>query len=274
MAVSRQVDDRRVRRAAPRDESAPPETGESRSGMLGAGSLAARAIDLMVSRRHGEARPTERWIVVLRDAVVGSDPGAHREVAAQMLSAGVPAAEICDLYVPAVARCLGDEWSDDTMSFAEVSIGASRLQALLRDVALDPWQDPADDRSQIALMVLADENHTLGAMVLTGQLRRQGASVRLVLDRSQIEMSRLARGGDFDAVLVSVALADDVSAVKRMITMLRELTGSGTLFVVGGGILEIGPERVCENTGADHATSDPRAVLELIGHSCAKRRER
>lgn len=271
MTVSRQIDERRARRAigpgGPGLEAARPRVG----------TLAAKAIDVLVSRRStcaGRSTRAERWITLLQDAVVGPDPGAYREVAARMLDSGMQVAELCDVYVPVVARRLGEEWCEDTMSFAEVSIGSARLQALLRDVALDPARDPADESRTGRVMVLADEHHTLGAMVLTGQLRRRGVSVRLVFDRSRMGLSQLAEGGGFDAVLLSVALAADLGAVRRLVTMLREVGGGGTPIVVGGGILDIGADRTREETGADLATSDPEYVLKLIGGAEQTRRAR
>lgn len=271
MTVSRQIDERRARRAAG------PGNRGSETAQKQVGSLAIRAIDVLVARRsggNGQDERARRWIMLLHDAAVGVDAAACREVADRMLGAGISPAEICDLYVPAVARRLGEEWCEDSMSFAEVSIGSARLQALLRDVALDPMRDPVDESGRKRVMVVADEHHTLGAMVLTGQLRRRGTSVRLVFGRSAEELRRQARDVGFDAVLVSVALADDLGSVKRLVTMLREVAGSGTPIVVGGGILGTGAERALEETGADLATSDAGTVLGLLGNLEATRHRR
>ncbi len=259
MPASKQVEDLRGQR----DSVAEPERPQPDRSRFE--PLAARAIDMIVARRSGRTGLSEHWLAALHDAVVGPDPAARNVVFDRMLAAELTAEQVCDHYVPAVARRLGDEWCDDTMSFADVSIGAARLQALLRDVAFDPDQEPVDESGRITVLVVADEFHPLGAMVVTGQLRRRGASVRLLLSRRREEIERQTAGCGFDAVLVSAAKSDDPGVVKQMLTMLRELIGVRVPFVIGGGLLDIGVERVLAETGADHATSDPLQVMRLIG---------
>ncbi len=235
--------------------------------------LAARALELLATRRSSHLVAKARWVSALRAAVIGTDPEARDGVVADMLDAGVTADEMCDLYVPAVARQLGVEWENDVLSFADVSIGTARLQSLLRDIALDPAQDPGERTCEAMIMVLANRHHSLGAMVLTGQLRRLGASVRLVLGRSDADIGQIAAESGFDVVMISVAMAEELGGVKRMVTDLRDLTNGKVPIVVGGGVMQIGEAAVRAATGADHATNDALVALKLIGHEMSPQRE-
>ncbi len=227
-------------------------------------SLASRALDVLAAARRA-GRPAEAWIDALAEAATAPDAGARTEVAGQMRAAGITPEEISDLYIPAVARRLGEAWCDDRMSFADVSIGSARLQAMLRDVRLSPARDPVDETGAPMVMLLADSYHTLGAMVLTGQLRRAGASVRLIQGRSEAELDRVVRASGVDAILLSVARGDEFAAAARLVARLRALTGGRVPLIVGGGILELGAAAALAATGADHATCCPRDALDTIG---------
>ncbi len=259
MSVSKHVESLRGDRDPTADAVRPP------SDRTRFEPLAARAIDMLVARRSHRSGLSEHWLAELREAVLRPDPAARRGILARMLDAGITAEEVCDLYIPTVARRFGEEWCEDTMSFADVSIGSARLQALLRDAVLEPRGDPADESARFAVLLLADEFHTLGAMVLTGQLRRRGASVRLLLGRRREDVERVACGAGFDAVLVSAAKCDHPGQVKQLLTMLRELLSDPIPLIIGGGLLDLGVEKILAETGADHATSDPAQVMRLIG---------
>ncbi len=229
-------------------------------------SLASRALDVLAAtRRGGHPGPAEDWVGALLACVTGADADARTRLTGRMRAAGIPAEDIVDLYIPAVARRLGEAWCDDRMSFADVSIGSARLQAMLRDERVARARDPVEWAGALMVLVLADPHHTLGATVLTAQLRRAGASVRLILGRSAADIDRIVAEGDYDAVLVSVARADDFSAAAAEIARLRTLTKGQIPLVVGGGIMELGATSARRATGADHATADPREAMERIG---------
>lgn len=229
--------------------------------------LASRALDVLArSRRAGRAAPSEGWIRALTEAVIDPDPDARASVARRMRAAGIAPEEISDAYIPAVARCLGVAWCEDRLGFAEVTIGTARLQAMLRDAPAAPAPAPAavEGAGDLMVMVLADAHHTLGAMVLTGQLRRSGASVRLASGPDP-ELDRVVSESDFDAILVSVARADAFDAVAATVARLRGLTGGRLPLIAGGSIMDLGADAARCLTGVDHATSDPQRALELIG---------
>lgn len=228
-------------------------------------SLAGAALRTLASRRQGTRGLSEQHLRALQAAVVGTDPAARNRVVEMMRDDDIPLLDICDLYIPAVARRLGEMWCEDEMSFATVTIGTARLQSMLRELGetVDP---PADAGGSLVVMVLAEEFHTLGAMVLTGQLRRLGATVQLVLGRPAEEVERIVRDGDFDAVLISISNRDEFEDTARIVRTLRRTTGGGVPLIVGGSAVESGTEVVKEATGADHVTSDLHEALRLSGY--------
>ncbi len=229
-------------------------------------TLAARALDMLATSRRGDRpAPVEPWIRALAEAAIDPDAAARRAVARRMREAGIAPEDIIDVYIPAAARCLGEAWSEDRLGFAEVTIGSARLQAMLRDAQLAPAQQPMDGAAELRVMVLADAHHTLGAMVLTGQLRRTGASVRLGFVQQAAEIDHMVSESAFDAILVSVARADDFTVTAGTVARLRDLTGGRVPLIAGGSVMDLGADTARCVTRADHVTGDPRRALELIG---------
>jgi len=70
-------------------------------------------------------------------------------------------------------------------------VAAAKLQAMLRDLGPDWAADTiaAADAPSILLMTPQNASHTLGAVVLAGQLRRRGYSVRIVFDADRTRIA-------------------------------------------------------------------------------------
>lgn len=217
----------------------------------------------MAKRRSAGKGLSETFLAELCNVVGRADAEARDRLIAQMEQAGIFRDEICDIYIPEAARRMGEDWSEDRMSFAEVSIRSARLQAMLRDLEKDDGDDVK--RGDQSIMVISFETHTLGAMVLTARLRRSGASVCLMMGRTEAELEKAVSGTDFDGIFLSVSQADDLTVVSRIIETLRGVKLDKSPLIVGGGVVENGIDAALRLTGADHVTDDLMVALELCG---------
>ncbi|WP_157937712.1 cobalamin B12-binding domain-containing protein [Oceaniglobus roseus] len=231
------------------------------------GSLASQALSVLASRRAGKPPGmSERFLQALEQAVCKGGQHDRDLVIREMASAGIAREDIADLYVPMVARRMGRAWCEDTMSFAEVTIGAARLQGVVRELTED-WSVGAriyDDGPNVVVIVIADEYHTLGPMLITSQLRRLGVSVRLLLGRPLAEVQAILREQAFDAVFISVAHVERLAQISAIVKMLRSQMAEPVPIVVGGPAAEEEPATKTL-TGADHVSSDIREALRLCG---------
>ncbi|TRD22594.1 cobalamin B12-binding domain-containing protein [Palleronia caenipelagi] len=241
---------------------APTKTDSGTPLSANAANLAQHALGHLVSRRQTQIVPA--LVDALELAVTDRSAEAWRDVSDQMQREGIHPTQICDDYVPEVARRLGELWTEDELSFAGVTIACSRLQAMLRDLSPEEPPDTSATGTRLLLVVIADTMHTLGAMVLTGQLRRQGASVKLMLGRSLQEISATLGSGSYHGALLSVALRDELSDLQATIKDLRGANGNRIPIIVGGSITELGINRVKVATGADLVTNDIREALRFV----------
>lgn len=181
-----------------------------------------------------------------------------------MIRSGISRKEIAELHIPLAAREIGERWVRDDASFAEVTIAVSRLQSLLRKLEPEPGAEAVihADGPLILLLVSCDNDHTLGAMVLLGQLRRLGCSARLLVGAHPTTLGAEIGASRFDAVMISAAPGNSTIALHRLVLSLRKMGAGDAPIVIGGGIVESEPE-LLRRTGADVAESDLHRALEL-----------
>ena len=226
-------------------------------------SLANEALKVLAKQRVGGRSSVEnKPMEVLLSSILQMDARAN-DIVAQLRELGLQDHDIIDLYIPEAARRLGVDWVADRLGFADVTIGSSRLQSMLRElVEKDGIEDPAARTAGVAVVVMASDYHTLGAMVLTMQLRRLGISTRLLIGVDFENSLPALRADRFDAVFISASSTKMLAELKIFIKKLRREAGSRTPIVVGGSILETN-EDIKTLTGADFATRDPAEALQL-----------
>jgi methanogenic corrinoid protein MtbC1 len=197
-------------------------------------------------------------------AAQGDDRTACSNVVSEAIAAGVVATDIVDYYIPAVARRLGEGWCTDSTGFAIVTIAVSRLQLILHHLGAG-WSDDVHapiDAPTIMLIVGQDVHHTLGALVLAGQLRRKGVSVKLMLGADKETIATTLRRLVPDAVFLSASCGERLEGLRRIVKAVRTVRADAMPVVIGGTILETAKD-IAAIVGADFATNDPDEALAL-----------
>lgn len=241
--------------------------GGRRGGRDGLNDIARWALALLAARRaNGTPRVRSDLMQVLHSAVIDPDPAPLDACLAMLVRERVGAAAVADLYVPDLARRLGEDWMEDRLSFVQVGLATARMQAMLRAIGCAWSADaaaPGAERS-VALIVPQDEQHTLGALVLLGQLRRLGVTVRLMLGPAPGEVPPMLQRGGMGGVLISVAGTGKLAHVGDLVKEIRRDGPQGLPVVVGGAVLQSDIESV-RSLGADLVTADLHAALRACG---------
>lgn len=216
-------------------------------------------------------------LVDLEKAVLSANPDDSRQAMKAALAAGTRPEDIADFYVPALARSMGDLWCADQLSFAGVTIGVSRLQAMMR--ALGPhWaSDNATEQRDASILLIVPQEvyHTLGAIVLSSQLRRKGISVKLILSAKPEDIADQISYSIFDAAFISSPAGGTLEALRNIVDIIRTSSKRPCPIVVGGSILdEVADNDITALTGADHATRRPDEALRLCGLTPTNRKIR
>lgn len=233
------------------------------------GALASRALALVAERSindngHLDLDLADR----LRDAATDADGEAVSRLISEMRNAGIAAETVALTYIPHAARQMGQDWCDDTLSFARVTIGTARLQSSLRSLGSEwgshGYSDRADEGNGSVVIVARDSYHTLGAMILCGQLRRMGLSVRLAMGATNADLKVLFGTSAYDAVLISASEAETLESLQECVDVIRHSSSVSLPIILGGSVLDQDGD-VKALTGADFVTKDPLEALTHCG---------
>lgn len=207
-------------------------------------------------------KPLESYLTQMRDAALSFDRARLFDVIKDMRKARIPSLQIAESYVPTVARRLGDDWLADRVDFAGVSIGASRLQAVLRRLEMDwglPREAKFDSPPAFIVGVPDGAQHTLGASVLAGQLRHRGLSVHLDLEMTPQGLAQQVRHEHYNGVLISAGSFDDLESCRVLVESSKK-ESRNTPVIVGGSILQQSSD-IGSEVRADLLTSDIHDAL-------------
>lgn len=249
------------------------QTFPGNSGVSAFGSLAIQVVSVLNARQAGEqanqARPYIRSILDRRltSKAYFNPTDALEELRAFRLSDDM----IIDSYIPEAARSIGQKWVDNELGFADVTIASTRLQSLLTEVEfLNPEQPPQYDCSSDVLVVTCrKEQHTLGAMVASAQLRKRGAMVETMSGETDDAVLQRILAGSHDAILFSCSRSEDLETISQTVTYCRQHMPFVPLFALGGIILgRFG--NIKRRTGVDLVTND----VDIVVSFCAQRSTR
>lgn len=245
------------------DTRAEPANNELDSVALLALSLLAKEL-----RMTGQLKQQrlELFSQELYAAASSRDPKAAPAVIEKMRRAGLEPDEIADIYIPEVARRLGEAWCADNLDFAVVTIGSARLQGLLRSLGPEWCAEDiqvSTDAPRCMLIVPETCQHTLGASILAGQMRRAGLSVALNIGKSLDDLKAEAQHNRYDAIMISASSRESLDVIRRIVQNVRP-TGRKVPVIIGGNVLAQ-DEDVAQLTGADLATSELEDAIRFCG---------
>lgn len=205
-------------------------------------------------------------VAALAEALSCSEGLLQQRIGRIMRLHGVSAATIIDVYIPHIARQLGRDWTEDTRSFADVTICSSRLLTAVRELSHGQTADCRGgwDAPSVAIILPEREQHTLGAAIAASQLRRQGVSVQLMMGRTDHEVLDTVNQLDLDMIALSASTSERLETVRKLIKVLRTFARNLPPIVVSGAGCVDEPE-VRAYLDADHIINDPIAALHRCG---------
>lgn len=233
----------------------------------GVSFFASQVVSLLADRSSKSVvEPRESLVAGLITASLSGTKSAFAELLTEVKRARISVAALADVYIPVAARRMGQAWHDDEMSWLDVSIGVGRMQSLLREIGTAWVADQAGDAGHGTVMLIVPdrEQHTLGPMVATGQMRRYGISVCLRIAPSFNELRSLMAARHFDGVMISVATKEKLESVAKTVQFLKTVMARPTPIIVGGAVMaKVEDPASC--TGADFSSNDIGAALEVMG---------
>lgn len=255
----------------PKSRSAFPKSGAS------VDALAARVISVLTNRSEKMSSPENDAIHdALRDAVLHRGIFDVQTVLKVLRDMRARDVDLVDIFIPDVARDLGNGWEASTLSFSQVSIGSARLQSLIphlemTQLTMDPAARMRADTNML-LIVCPNEDHTLGSLIFASQLRRMGYSVRLSLGQSLETLRKNENLAEFELILFSCSYTGALETVAKIVQFVRTFGSRRPKTVLGGPVLDH-VDDLKKRTGVDLVTNDLTVALRELATSPADYRK-
>ncbi|WP_299680894.1 hypothetical protein [uncultured Roseobacter sp.] len=176
--------------------------------------------------------------------------------------------EIIDLYIPQASCMLGESWVADDIGFADVTVGALRLQALLSEANGQMQIDLSPDDSRLRVLVLLPqgEQHFLGTSVVAAQLRRMGCEVSVSFDESMGCLQARLLEESPNLVMISCARVETLETAAETVHTIRTSSIVQPVIALGGGVLD-DAEDLKDQTGVDIVTSIAKDAVAFCSKS-------
>lgn len=243
--------------------------------------LACQAIHQLITQQEVRSSALDARLNALGDAFLSDTPEKRYAMFARMRSDGMETSEMIDHIIPEVARILGQRWADDTISFADVTIGSARLQETVRALvarevsstirgANSPYRrlDRANAR-RVLMVIPQPEQHTLGVFVAADQFRRLGFEADILVDHHPRQMALALRNKHYAMIGITVAGRRTLATAKELVKTVRASVTRVTPIVLGGSL--VGAEQDLKRaTGVDHVVNSVSNALMLCGLNIAE----
>jgi len=235
--------------------------------------LVESALRKVMSTKEADApRGRDEWVAYLATSLMSDSETSHRAAIASLLASGVRSEELFDTYVPAAAHRLGELWVKDKVSFVDVTVAASRLQALFRGRPdgtgrVDGGAIPLGE--SVLMAIPAFEDHSLGAFVAADQLRRHGLWVHMAIGLTNQEFAGLLETRRFSLLGLSAGTWNTLEKLTEVVDYLRANLQHVPPIVIGGRVVK-DPAKIIERTGADFAVRTAREAVEKCGLSTVR----
>jgi len=178
-----------------------------------------------------------RDITAFTRLLLAPDPGAACDHIDGLRLRGLPVDSLyLDVLTPA-ARLLGEWWEVDECSFTDVTLGAGRLQQILRDHSLsrDLAHQPLGDGRRVLLAPAPREQHSLGLLMVAEFFRHAGWDVHGGPTEAGTDPVRAVGRHWYDVVGFSLAADVHAEALERTITQVRSASRNPRIGVMVGG---------------------------------------
>ncbi|MEL7116153.1 MAG: cobalamin-dependent protein, partial [Pseudomonadota bacterium] len=198
----------------------------------------------------------------LAKALVGSDPDAGFLMIEDMRDAGTSLEDIYLVYLAAAAQRLGDWWQTSQVSFAQVTIGTSRIYGILR--GLDDIRRTAQrraDRSAVFATV-PGETHTLGISMAADLFRNRGWKIDLLLGLSHDELLEKVEHTSHLIIGLSASSEQVLAALARLVVAIRIHRPDMRIFISGSAVEHCGD--IVEAMSPDGMASDFETAVKIM----------
>jgi methanogenic corrinoid protein MtbC1 len=209
-------------------------------------------------------------IVQLSKILVDGDMSDAEDIVSGFLKSGCSARELITGLLSDTSRYLGQQWCEDRMSFAEVTLGTMGVHSLLRSVDVHLTKEilPQANTGSILLSPVPGDTHIFALAVLESFLRAAGWKVEALLDSSVKLILSTVENKHVDVFGLSVPSREHISSSKNLIKQIRKRSRNADIKVMVGGPAILDDISLVFVIGADGMARDASHAVETLPTIC------
>ncbi len=157
------------------------------------------------------------------DALIQSDPDAALRFIEDRRTEGLSLPGVYLGYISGGARCLGERWERDELSFLQVTSGTGHLYALMRALRSETsFAHRKFDNRRVALFAtVPGEQHGVGITVAADLFREAGWEIDLEIDTEHDELVAHVENTRPHIVGLSLSTEHRLDALVRLVVAMR-----------------------------------------------------
>lgn len=226
--------------------------------------LAREVLQRLSEHQHdvSAVSPTTSEISEFCESLLSEDDLAASMLIHDARAAGASIETVYLQYLSRAARMLGAWWDDDRISFIQVTLGTSRMYAIMRAVRAEASSPRLTSNRSAVFVSVPGETHTLGVRMATDLFRLDGWNIDFLVDKSHEEL--VSEIGTLRPNIVGISAGGEhaLDALSKLIIALRIKVKSAYL-LVGGHIVEEAEDLVAL-LGADGVAPDVHTAKDLL----------
>jgi methanogenic corrinoid protein MtbC1 len=200
--------------------------------------------------------------------LLSTEDGAFELAITVLKTHGVSINYIVLDLIPTIARRLGKQWEDDTLSFAEVSIGTNKLERVIHklDYLFQVTQLEKRGNHSILITNFPESQHSLGTLILSNYFIHSGWRVYRPENNSLKSISKELETNSRDAIAISISCDEQLQQLPNIISTLREKSQNPKIMVLIGGPLYNKAPAKFSHIQADITAFTPEESVQKLEH--------
>ena len=203
-------------------------------------NLVDRALEeLAIRTTAGETKLRKAKLKLLCSSLLENNNKSYKIINI-LLKKGISIIDLFETYFPEAAKLLGEDWLEDRLTFAQVTIAMAKLQSLTRYYESSYCTELSYNINQpeILLIVPIGETHTFGAQMAYRKFKRLGTSPYLAIGYNPKELKDLITTHKFGLIGMSVGDCVNKKNCINLLKDLRSITKDTTPIILGGSVIE------------------------------------
>lgn len=223
------------------------------------------------SSNHRSHKDTldEKEINRITQLLLDTEEGAFELAITVLKTHGASINYIVLELIPEIAKKLGKQWEDDTLSFAEVSIGVGKLERAIHklDYLFQASQLEKRQNKSIVISPFPDSQHSLGTLILSNFFTHSGWQVYRPANNGLHSIIHEIESKHHHVLAISISTYEQLHELPGLIQLLKEKSNNPQIIVlIGGPLYNKSPEKFNHIQADVKAFTPEESVQKLDQH--------